>query len=118
MVFVRFNGDNIWEIVPSGNYIMTCYKREYGKNAWKMDGKFDYDLNEENIGKDDPNNMRNFNYSDWKSFYGEERLKKIAANYEQEKSSLPLIYFMKYIMQFNDDSKMERLSSTRWVFRK
>lgn len=119
--FVKFNNDNIWEIVHpegvSGNYMITCYKREVGKRVSPYEYK--YVIDENTLGFEDNNaRINNFNYLDWKAFYGEEKLRKLAADFSTEESVLPLIYFVKYYLGFPDDSKMERIRSTKWVFRR
>lgn len=112
--FIRFNNNNIWEIVPSDDdYRIVCYKRDLGKRADSIEYK--HVIDEENLTMND---KRNFNYLDWKSFYGEGRIRKLVADFSTEQTVLPLIYFVKYFLGFNDDSKMERERSTKWTFRK
>lgn len=113
--FVRFNGNNIWEIVKTeDDRVITCFKREIGKRELNNPYEFTHVIDENSMATD----TRNFNYIDWKSFYGEERLKKLVADFSTEQNVLPLIYWVKYILGFNDDSKMERIRSTKWVFRR
>ena len=113
--FVRFNDNNIWEIVQDhGNYMITCYKRDLGKRADSI--QYEHIIDENNMGMKDT--KVNFNYLDWKAFYGAERLKKLAADFDSEQNVLPLIYFVKYFLGFPDDSKMERIRSSKWIFRK
>lgn len=117
MVYVKFNNNNVWEIVPdpeNPNYRMKCYKREMG-NKVNIPIKFDFVIDEDMMGQSDEN-INNFNYSDWKDLIGTNKLKAVAANFNTEQSSLPLIYFMKYVIGFNDDHKMERVNSTRYIF--
>lgn len=80
---------------------------------------YKYIINENNMGLEDSNVHNNFNFHDWKSFYGEQRLKNLVSDFSTESSStLPLIYFIKYYLGFPDDSKMERIRSTKWIFRR
>lgn len=112
--FIRFNNNNIWEIVDNegSGYMITCYKRDFGNRADSISYKQVIDENEMST------DIRNFNYTDWKSFYGAERLKKIVVDFSTEQTVLPLIYYVKYVLGFNDDSKMERIRSSKWIFRK
>ena len=113
--FIRFNNNNIWEIVKTEDgRVVTCLKREIGKRENNNPYNFTHVINEDTMATD----TRNFNYLDWKSFYGEQRLKNLVADFSTEQNVLPLIYFIKYILGFNDDSKMERVRSTKWIFRK
>ena len=117
--FIRFNNDNIWELVPDTefpNNKITCYKREFGKRLSSYEDRINQTINEDLMGTEGVNN--NWNYNDWKAFFGENKLKAIANKHEAERTSLPLIYYMKYILGFNDDGKMEYVSPTRYIFRK
>lgn len=111
-MFVRFNNDNIWEIIESNNGI-TCYKREYGKFINKA--KIDSVINEELLV---PEGYNKFSYPDWRVFFGQDKLKRMAADVNKEQYALPLIYFCKYVMGYNDDIKMERILATRYRFDK
>lgn len=117
--FIKFNNNNIWEIVSEheGRQI-TCFKREIGNRVNPFTYK--YVINEDSMGfGDEMVRSNNFNYPDWKLFYGEERFRKIATDFSTEvNTTLPLIYFVKYYLGFNDDSKMERIRSTKLRFRK
>lgn len=95
---------------------ITCYKREFGKRLGSYQDRINQTINEDLMGTHDMNN--NWNYPDWKSFFGENKLKSIANNSTNEQYALPLIYYMKYILGFNDDGKMEYVSPTRYIFRK
>ena len=117
--FIRFNNNNIWEIVyENDGRQITCYKREIGNRVDPFE--FKYIINEDAMGfEDERPSINNFNYPDWKTFYGAERFKKIAADFSTEAdTTLPLIYFVKYYLGFNDDNKMERIRSTKIRFRK
>ena len=111
-MFVRFNNDNIWEIVENNNGI-TCYKREYGKSIFKAN--IDSIINEDLLV---PEGYNKFSYPDWKVFFGQDKLKKMAADLTKEQSALPLIYFVKYILGYPDDDKMTRILATRYRFDK
>ncbi len=117
---IKFNNNNIWELVPDNEYPdkkITCYKREIGNRVDNHPLRFNQVINEDILGLEQ-DNLQNWNYKDWKAFFGENKLKQIASNLSTEQTSLPLIYYMKYIMGFGDDSKMERVNSTRYIFRK
>lgn len=106
----------MWEIVPDTEFPdkkVTCYKREVG-SKFNVPIIFDHVVDEDTMGQDNGN----FAYPDWKSLIGAQKLKSMAASFSTEQSSLPIIYWMKYVMGFNDDSKMERINSTRYIFRK
>lgn len=108
--FVKFNNNNIWEIVKDNNNLI-CYKREIGLRTSPYTYK--YNINEDRMGFEGLGN--NFNYLDWKAFYGEERLKKVVTNLSTESSVLPLIYFISFYLGY---SKYERIRSTKWRFLK
>jgi hypothetical protein len=112
--YIKFNNNNVWEIVPdpdSPSTLVKCYKREVG-NKVNIPIRFSYIVDENNMGKD----SKNFSYTDWKTLFGLNKLRKIASNFESEQYALPIIYWMKFIMGFGDDSKMERVNSTRYIF--
>lgn len=119
--YVKFNNNNVWEIVPNSEFPdreITCYKRELGNRLNAVPYKYKYIINEDFLGLEDTNLNTNWNYDDWKAFFGNNKLKTIASNFSTEQYSLPLIYWVKYVLGFNDDSKMERINSTRYKFRK
>lgn len=111
-MFIRFNNDNIWEIIGNDKSI-TCYKRRFGKFTNKVN--IDKEINEQEMIPLGSNNS-NFNYPNWKVFFGDEKLKRIAIDHVEEQYALPLIYYCKFILGFNDDSMMQRILPTRYVF--
>jgi hypothetical protein len=111
--FVRFNNDNIWEIIGNDRSV-TCYKRNFGKFNTRIEAA---DMDENTmVPKSDMG--KKFSYEDWKTFFGDNKLKNLGADPNNEQYVLPLIYFCKYVLGFNDDSMMERQSPTRYVFEK
>lgn len=93
--------------------MITCYKRDLGKRADSI--QYEYVIDEDKMTMSE---TKNFNYPDWKAFYGAERLKKLVADFSTEQTVIPLIYWVKYFLGFSDDSKMKRIRSTKWEFRR
>ena len=114
-MLIRFNDNNIWEVIGNENSV-TCYKRQYGKFTPKVNIDFEIDENVMVPEQEGVDMKKTFNYADWKTFFGEERLKRIADNSSTEQYALPLIYYCKYVLGFNDDGMMQRVSSTRYIF--
>lgn len=109
-MFIKFNGDNIWEIVQDGN-VYTFYKRVLSPKALRTT-KFDEEIDED---KDFMKGGSNFNYKDWKVFFGEERLKKLTVDLDKERFVLPMIYYAIFNMGLTD---MVRERETKFTFRK
>ena len=105
MTFIRFNGNNIWELVDG----VVFYKRVLTPQALSTT-KIDQEINEDLLQSTHGNN---FNYHDWKVFYGEEMLRKIAADFSTERYALPMIYYSHYVLGLVN---MRRERSTKYVF--
>lgn len=111
-MFIRFNDDNIWEIIGNDKSI-TCYKRRFGKFTNMVN--IDKEVNDEEMIPEGSNN-NNFNYSNWKAFLNNDKLKRTGMDPIQEQYALPLIYYCRFILGFNSDDMMERISPTRYIF--
>ena len=107
-MYIRFNNNNIWEKIDYGNGVTEFYKRVLSPKAIR-DTVF-IDVNEDELSVKD--NV-NYSYNDWKIFFGEQRLKDIAANVSEEQFALPLIYYCRYILGLKN---MKRLRSTKYTF--
>lgn len=105
-MYIRFNNNNIWEKKDYGNGVTEFYKRVLTPKTIR-DTVF-IDVDEDQLSVNDK-----YTYNDWKIFFGEQRLKDIAANVKEEQFALPLIYYAKYIL---DLKNMERLRSTKYKF--
>ena len=108
MTFIRFNNNNIWELVDD----VVFYKRVLTPQALSTT-KIDLEINEDVLTSSTHGN--NFNYHDWKVFYGEEMLRKIAADFATERYALPMIYYSHYILGLIN---MRRERSTKYTFDK
>jgi hypothetical protein len=75
--------------------------------------KIDLEVNEDGLISSTIGN--NFNYHDWKVFYGEEMLRKIAADFATERYALPMIYYSYYILGLVN---MQRIRATKYTFDK
>jgi hypothetical protein len=106
-MFIRFNGNNIWEIVDD----VVFYKRVLTPQALSTT-KIDEEINEDLLTSTHGNN---FNYQDWKAFYGEEMLRKIASDFSSERYALPMIYWAIYHKGLTN---MRRERSTKFTFQK
>lgn len=107
MTFIRFNNNNIWEIVDD----VVFYKRILTPQALSTT-TIDQDINEDELKSQ---HGINFNYNDWRIFYGEEMLRKIASDFSVERYALPMIYYSIFILGLTD---MRRDRSTKYVFQK
>lgn len=108
-MLIKFNNNNIWELVDD----VVFYKRVLTPQALRT-VTIDKTIDEENMkseGQDDKGS--NFNYNDWKIFYGEEMLRKIASDFQMERYALPMIYYSVFILGLTD---MRRERSTKYVF--
>lgn len=112
-MFIRFNNDNIWEVIGNENSV-TCYKRQFGKFTSKVN--IDFEIDEDEMVPEGVDIKKSFNYADWKTFFGEDRLKKMGIDVKTEQYVLPLIYYCKYVLGFNDDNMMIRVLPTRYIF--
>ncbi len=72
--------------------------------------KIDKEVNEDELTSTHGNN---FNYHDWRVFYGEEMLRKIAADFSAERYALPMIYYSHYVLGLVN---MRRERATKYVF--
>ena len=106
-MFIRFNNNNIWEIVDD----VVFYKRVPTIKSLST-VHIDQEINEDELSS---NHGNNFNYNDWRVFYGEEMLRKIASDYQAERYALPMIYFAVFVLGLTD---MQRMRSTKYVFNK
>lgn len=109
MTLIKFNNNNIWEIVDD----VVFYKRVLTPQALST-VTIDKEINEDELVSS-PNEGNNFNYHDWKTFYGEEMLRKTAADFQMERYALPMIYYAVFILGLID---MQRVRATKYVFRK
>ncbi len=107
MTFIKFNNNNIWELVDD----VVFYKRVLTPQALSTT-KIDLEVDEDGLTSTHGNN---FNYHDWKVFYGEEMLRKIAADFATERYALPMIYYSHYVLGLVN---MRRERSTKYVFQK
>lgn len=107
-MYIRFNNNNIWERVDEGNSV-TFYHRILPPKVLH-NTHIDKEINEEELSLKD--NI-NYSYNDWKIFFGEQRLKDIAANVNEEQFALPLIYYCRYILGLKN---MNRIRSTKYSF--
>lgn len=115
MTFIKFNDDNIWEYLDdngSNNNMVVFYKRVPTPQALHTTIKIDKDINEDQLSTSTDSN---FNYNDWKAFMGEEMLRKIASDFNEERYSLPMIYWAIYILGLVN---MKRIRSTKYIFEK
>lgn len=108
MVFIRFNNNNIWEIVDD----VVFYKRVPTPQALSTVMTIDKEIDEDTLKSE---HGINFNYYDWKTFYGEEMLRKIASDFEMERYALPMIYYSVFVLGLTD---MRRERSTKYTFQK
>ena len=106
-MYIRFNNNNIWELVDD----VVFYKRVLTPQALST-VKIDQEVNEDLLTSSHGNN---FNYHDWKTFYGEEMLRKIASDFQSERYALPMIYYAVFILGLTD---MRRERSTKYTFDK
>jgi hypothetical protein len=105
-VFIKFNNNNIWELVDD----VVFYKRVLTPQALSTT-TIDKEVNEDELTSIEGNN---FNYHDWKVFYGEEMLRKIAADFATERYALPMIYYAVFVLGLVD---MRRERSTKYTFK-
>jgi len=89
---------------------VVFYKRVLTPQALSTT-KIDLEVNEDELTSNQGNN---FNYHDWKVFYGEEMLRKIAADFATERYALPMIYFAVFVLGLVD---MRRERSTKYTFK-
>jgi hypothetical protein len=106
-MLVRFNNNNIWELVDD----VVFYKRVPTKQSLST-VQIDKEINEDELTSSEG---KNFNYHDWKTFYGEEMLRNIASDFSTERYALPMIYYSHYVLGLVD---MRRERSTKYVFSK
>ena len=106
-MYIRFKNNNIWELVDD----VVFYKRVLTPQALST-VKIDQEINEDLLTSSHGNN---FNYHDWKTFYGEEMLRKIASDFQSERYALPMIYFAVFVLGLTD---MRRERSTKYTFLK
>lgn len=90
---------------------VVFYKRVLTPQALSTT-KIDIEVNEDELTSNQGNN---FNYHDWKVFYGEEMLRKIAADFAVERYALPMIYYSYYVLGLVN---MRRDRATKYVFEK
>ncbi len=90
---------------------VVFYKRVLTPQALSTT-KIDLEVDEDGLTSTHGNN---FNYHDWKVFYGEEMLRKIAADFATERYALPMIYYSHYVLGLVN---MRRERSTKYVFQK
>lgn len=105
--FIKFNNNNIWEIVDD----VTFYKRVLTPQALGT-VHIDEEINEDSLRSQ---HGLNFNYNDWRIFYGEEMLRKIASDFQAERYALPMIYYAVFVLGLTDT---QRLRATKYVFSK
>ena len=108
MTFIKFNNNNIWELVDG----VVFYKRVLTPQALSTT-KIDLEVNEDGLVSSVPGS--NFNYHDWKVFYGEEMLRKIATDFSAERYALPMIYYAGFVLGLVN---MRRERATKYVFEK
>lgn len=106
-MLIKFNNNNIWELVED----TVFYKRIYTPHALST-VTIDKEVNEDEL---ESTWGSNFNYHDWKTFYGEEMLRKLAADFELERDALPMIYYSVFVLGLVD---MKRQRSTKYSFSK
>lgn len=104
-MLIKFNNNNIWELVQD----TVFYKRIYTPQALST-VTIDKEVNEDELESEQGNN---FNYHDWKTFYGEEMLRKLAADFELEYNALPMIYYAVFVLGLVD---MKRNRATKYSF--
>jgi len=107
-VYIRFNNNNIWELVDD----VVFYKRVPTPQASSTVIKIDQEVNEDLLTSSHGNN---FNYHDWKTFYGEEMLRKIASDFQSERYALPMIYWALYCKGLIN---IQRIRPTKYIFDK
>jgi len=107
VTFIKFNNNNIWELVDD----VIFYKRVLTPQALSTT-KIDLEVNEDEELTSTHGN--NFNYHDWKVFYGEEMLRKIASDFATERYALPMIYYSVFVLGLVD---MRRERSTKYTFK-
>ena len=108
-MFLKFNNNNIWEVVESGNDQVTFFRRVLTPHALRT-VKMDEEINENDMSVEN-----GYSYEDWKIFFGEERLKKLVVDFERERYVLPMIYFATFIKGLTD---MIRERETKYVWKK
>jgi hypothetical protein len=106
-MFIKFNNNNIWEIVDD----VVFYKRVLTPQALRT-VTIDKEINEDELISTQGNN---FNYHDWKTFYGEEMLRRMASDFQMERYALPMIYYAVFILGLTN---MKRDRSTKYTFSK
>lgn len=102
-MLIRFKNDNLWQIDQVDDSLI-CYHR-----IPKLHQNVDYSIDEEDM----VSGNGNFNYVDWKAFFGDNKLKLIATDFRTEQYALPLIYYCIYIKGY---TKMERIRSSKYKF--
>ena len=108
MVLIKFNNNNIWELVDD----VVFYKRVLTPQALRT-VTIDKEIDENMLSSAHGNN---FNYHDWKTFYGEEMLRKIASDFQMERDyALPMIY---WALHHQGLINMTRVRATKYVFSK
>jgi hypothetical protein len=106
-MLIRFNNNNIWELVDD----VVFYKRVPTKQALST-VQIDKEINEDELTSTEG---KNFNYHDWKTFYGEEMLRKIASDFSTERYALPMIYWACYCKGLINP---KRIRATKYTFDK
>lgn len=96
-------------MVEDGDTV-TFYKRVLTPKALRTT-KFDEEINEDKEFKS--NDPSFFNYTDWKMFFGEERLKKLTVDLDRESYVLPMIYYAIFKQGLTD---MVRERETKFTF--
>lgn len=109
MAFIKFNDNNIWEVVDSGPDSVTFFRRVLTPHALRT-VYIDEEINENDMSVEN-----GYSYEDWKIFFGEERLKKLVVDVEKERYILPMLYYAMFVKGLTD---MVRERETKFVFSK
>src|SRR5688500_16348714 len=120
-MFLKFNNNNVWEVVDhdnggngngNGDNSVIFYRRVLTPHALRT-VHIDEEIDEDKMfTSTDPSF---FNYTDWKIFFGEEKLKKLGVDVEKERYVLPMLYYSIFIMGLTD---MVRERETKFIFKK
>ena len=109
-MFLKFNNNNIWQVVEDEDDGSVVFYRRvltpHGLRTVHIDQEIDENQMKVN---------NSYSYEDWKVFFGEEKLKKMAVDYQKEQYILPMLYYASFLMGLTD---MVRERETKFIFRK
>ena len=110
-MFLKFNNNNIWQVVDEGDDVVFYHRvlTPHGLRTVHIDEEIDED---KMFTSTDPSF---FNYTDWRIFFGEEKLKKLAEHIEKEQYVLPMIYYAIFMRGLTD---MVRERATKYIWKK